>query len=88
MSKFIDAVKAGVQAMHEDLGPKRYAAAGRVIQCDHCREERFEARELLLDTRWASAAGLDWLNRGAVALTCAACSRMQWFAARPQPVEG
>ena len=87
MSKFIDAVKAGVRAMQKDLGPKRYAAVGRVIRCDHCQQEQFEARELLLDTRAASAAGLEWLNRGAVALTCTTCSRMQWFAARPQPVE-
>jgi hypothetical protein len=88
MAKFTDALKAGVRAMRDDRGPKRYAIAGRALRCPHCGQERFAARELLLETRGATVVGLEWLNDGAVALTCAECSAIQWFAARPQALEG
>jgi hypothetical protein len=87
MKKFTEAVKAGVRAMRDDLGPKQYAAAGRQIRCAHCGQATFVARELLLETRGATFAGLEWLNDGAVALVCVECSAIQWFAAKPEIIE-
>ena len=84
MDKFVDALKAGVRAMREDLGPKEYSAVGRQIVCGHCGHTFFTARELLLDTRIATFVDLEWLNRGAVALVCAQCTSIQWFGGRPQ----
>ena len=87
MGKFTEAVKAGVRAMREDLGPKEYAAAGRQIVCGHCGHTLFTARELLLDTRGATLVGLEWLNQGAVALVCAQCTSIQWFGGRPEELK-
>jgi hypothetical protein len=87
VSRFSDALKAGIRAMREDLGPKAYAAAGHRIRCGHCGGTRFRSRDLLLDGRGASLVGLEWLSDGAVALICAECTAIQWFAGRPQEVE-
>lgn len=84
VGRFSDALRAGVRAMRDDLGPGRYAAAGRQVRCAHCGGEHFEARNLLLDSRGATLVGLEWLNRDAVALTCATCTAMQWFGGRPE----
>jgi hypothetical protein len=87
VSRFANAVKAGFRAMQEDRGPKAFAAAGRQIRCGHCGGTRFRSRDLLLDGRGASLVGLEWLSDGAVALICAECSAIQWFAGRPQPLD-
>lgn len=85
MGRWTDALRAGVRAMHEDLGPKAFTAAGRQIRCGHCGGTQFRSRDLLLDGRGASLLGLEWLADGAVALVCAECTAIQWFAGRPQP---
>ncbi|HYD53342.1 MAG TPA: hypothetical protein VEA99_11965 [Gemmatimonadaceae bacterium] len=87
MDRIIKAVKAGVRAMHEDLGPREYAAGGRQVRCVHCAGTSFRSRDLLLDGRAATLAGVEWLSDGAVALVCADCTGIQWFAGRPTEIE-
>ena len=86
MSRFTDAVRAGVRAMRQDLGPKPYAVAGRPVRCPHCGHTRFVARDVLLNTRGAAFVRRDWLNHGAATLTCVECACIQWFGAAPQAV--
>jgi hypothetical protein len=87
VSRFSKALKAGLRAMQEDLGPKSYAAAGRQIRCGHCGGTRFRSRDLILDGRGASFFGLEWFSDGAVVLICGDCTAIQWFAGRPQQLE-
>ena len=47
----------------------------------------FDCREILLNTRGATFMNFDWLNRGAVALTCKQCSRIEWFNETPELIE-
>ena len=62
---------------------KTYLIAGKPIQCPHCGGLDFEGRKILLNTRGVTFFNLDWLNRGATALTCAKCSRIEWFQSEP-----
>jgi len=63
---------------------KSYIAAGKPLQCPHCGYELFAAQKVLLNTRGATFFNFDWLNRAATSLTCAKCSRIEWFREEPQ----
>lgn len=65
----------------------RFEAGGKPIACPHCREDRFEAREILLNTRGLTFLKLDWLNRSATALVCGRCGHVQLFAVRPAAID-
>ncbi len=86
MSRFFDAVKAGVRGAMSQLGAGRFRAAGRTIACPHCGGGVFQKREARLDTSAASAVGMDWLNESATALVCAACGLIQWFGKAPERI--
>lgn len=61
-----------------------YYAVGKQIQCPHCGHRKFEKKQVLMNTRGVTFFNLDWLNRGATALTCAKCSRIEWFQEEPE----
>jgi len=61
-----------------------YSIAGRRIECPHCNCLTFERRRILLNTRGLTFFNFDWLNRGATALTCKNCSRVEVFAGEPE----
>ncbi|AOS43206.1 hypothetical protein Verru16b_00249 [Lacunisphaera limnophila] len=61
-----------------------YQIAGKQVHCAHCGQTEFESRKVLLNTRGATFFNFDWLNKGATALTCQHCSRIEWFAQEPQ----
>lgn len=63
---------------------KSYTTAGKPVQCPHCGHAEFEQRKVLLNTRGVTFFNFDWLNKGATALTCQKCSRIEWFANEPQ----
>jgi hypothetical protein len=65
----------------------RFTAGEKAVACPHCRDDRFEAREILLNTRGLTFLKLDWLNRSATALVCARCGCVQLFAVRPAAVD-
>jgi hypothetical protein len=67
----------------DDKSPRRYTAGGKPIACPHCGGDVFTLQKVLVNTRGATFFNLDWLNRGAVALTCGACSRIEWFREPP-----
>jgi predicted nucleic-acid-binding Zn-ribbon protein len=66
---------------------KNFIVAGKPVRCPHCLNTEFESREILLNTRGATFFNFDWLNRGAVTLTCTHCSRIEWFNEAPHAVE-
>jgi predicted nucleic-acid-binding Zn-ribbon protein len=76
----------GLKAAVSSLGntPLHFAIAGRQVTCPHCGGVEFDCREVLLNTRGATLVNLDWLNKGATALTCKTCTRIQWFAEAPE----
>lgn len=67
----------------ESSTARRFAAADRPIQCTHCGNDRFDARDMLLNTRGLTFLKLDWLNQSATALVCASCGQIQLFGGRP-----
>lgn len=79
----------GLKAAVKSFGktPVRFAVAGKQISCPHCGHQEFDSREILLNTRGATFMNLDWLNRGAVALTCRNCSRIEWFNDTPEFID-
>ncbi|ACB77570.1 hypothetical protein [Opitutus terrae] len=62
---------------------ERFAIAGKPIRCPHCQGTEFSSRQVLMNTRGVTFFNLDWLNRGAFALTCQTCGRIEWFSRRP-----
>lgn len=65
----------------------RFAAGGKPVACPHCRGDRFEAHEVLLNTRGLTFLRLDWLNRSATALICGECGLVQLFAVKPTEIK-
>jgi predicted nucleic-acid-binding Zn-ribbon protein len=86
MSRFFDAVKAGVRGAMSQVGAGHFRAAGRPITCRHCGEGVFQRREAQLNTAGSSALGLDWLDKSAVALVCVNCGMIELFGKEPERV--
>jgi predicted nucleic-acid-binding Zn-ribbon protein len=78
-------LKAAVKAFGKT--PVHFSTAGKQVHCPHCGHVEFDCREILLNTRGATLLNLDWLNRGAVALTCKKCSRIEWFNETPELIK-
>ena len=86
MSRFFDAVKAGVRGAMSTTGPGRYTAAGLPVSCQHCKADVFERREAQLNTAGMTFLDLDWMNQSGTALVCINCGLITWFAKDPDRV--
>jgi hypothetical protein len=75
------------QEAHADAAGRRYVVAGREVRCPHCAGDRFAGRELPLGSRTSALLDTEWMAAGAFAMTCARCSAIQWFAARPERLD-
>ena|SRR5688572_13785368 len=84
MKKLGKAFKAAAKGFADGFGSGRYQAAGRPVCCNHCNGERFMEHQALLNTKGATLAGLDWLNKSGTALLCDNCGLIQWFGKRPE----
>ncbi|MCK1798935.1 hypothetical protein MTQ01_23485 [Streptomyces sp. XM4193] len=49
------------------------------VSCVFCRFDRFDRREIKLNTTGMSFMGLDWANKAATGLVCAQCGYIQMF---------
>lgn len=87
MANWGNALKRGVQAFSESLGPGEYSAAGKKIICDHCGSVEFAKSSALLDTAGMSFVNLEWADRSATTLACTTCGKIQWFLKQPERVE-
>lgn len=57
------------------------------IICIHCKHEYFQEGNALLNTRGLTFFDLDWLNEGAITLTCTKCGFIHWFAKEVKEIE-
>ncbi len=80
--------ESAAQPDEAKAGSRRFEATGTPVACPHCRGNRFHAREILLNTRGLTFLKLDWMNRSATALVCAACGQVQLFAVKPTEMDG
>ena len=60
-------------------GEGHFEVLGKRVQCAHCGNDRFAAREILLNTWLLSLLSLEWLDAGSTVLTCHKCGRLTWF---------
>jgi hypothetical protein len=51
--------------------------------CSNCGQDKFEVRDVLLNTPGLTFLGLDWANRTASALICINCSKIEWYLNKP-----
>ena len=72
MGTFFDGIKRAAKAAIGSL-PGQYAVANQTVTCPLC-----QGREFLEDSATLIAGGMT-----VHALTCAECSRIEWFADRP-----
>jgi len=86
MSRFWNALKAGVEGYKEAKGPAEYRLAGRPVKCPHCEHQRFVSGRALLNTAGREAFGVAWADPSATTLVCAECGRIEWFAQEPERV--
>lgn len=87
MSRFFEAVRAGVRGAMSAMGPGRFSAGGVVVACTHCKQNEFEKREAQLNTAGMTFLDLDWMNRSGTALVCTNCGLIQWFAIEPERLD-
>jgi hypothetical protein len=87
MSRFFDAVKAGVHGAMSAMGPGRFMAAGLPVSCHHCKADLFEKREAQLNTAGMTLLDLDWMNPSGTALVCVNCGLITWFAKEPDRMD-
>lgn len=77
----------GFSHSDEETSPGRYSLAGRFVHCPHCDGEEFKIGEAQLNTMLATLLKLDWANKSASILICAACGQIQWFEQPPAKVD-
>ena len=70
MSKFTTAVKRGIRAAKDAMGPQKYRAGGKSIVCPHCGCDRF-------DTVGISNLPLGWI------IECSRCTMRLFFTIKP-----
>ena len=63
----------------EKKGHKFKSEADLDIICLHCRHDRFEKGNALLNTRGLTFFDLEWLNDSATTLMCKRCGLIHWF---------
>jgi hypothetical protein len=79
-------LRAAGKAGQDTYRGGRFEVAGQVLTCAACSGDYFVVRKAQLNTRGATFFGLDWANRGAHALVCDRCSRIEWFVDLPARV--
>jgi len=87
MANFFEALKRGLGAAADAVGPKRYELEGKPIRCLHCGQDRFAEGRAQLNTAGMTFLNLDWANRSATTLTCAECGRLEWFLQEPRSLD-
>ncbi len=65
--------------------PQTFVVKDHRLKCQHCGDDRFHHRRILLNTRAMTFFKLDWLNADADVYTCAQCGHLHWFAASLPP---
>ena len=96
MGKLTDALRSAAKAAKDEYATRtaesdargpgdRFAAAGVVVQCQHCRHDRFEARTVLVND---SVLASHLFDTPATALFCTRCTHIMSFGSRPERLDG
>jgi hypothetical protein len=89
MKKKLLGIEAGLKAAALSLTDSltndhpHFRVGGRRIVCPICRHDKFDRRDMLMNTSGMTMMGLDWLNASACALVCRTCTRIELFADAP-----
>ncbi len=71
-----------------DMTPKEplissYQIMNKKIACPSCGNDKFELKDILLNTPGLTFLRLDWANRSASVLVCTKCTRIEWYLNKP-----
>ncbi|MCL4549090.1 MAG: DNA-binding protein [Bacteroidetes bacterium] len=64
-----------------------YKILDKKIICTHCGSDKFQIRDVPLNTPGMTFFGLDWANRDASALICTTCTGIEWYFEKPKVTE-
>ncbi len=65
----------------------RFIVAGKSLECASCGCTEFIRSEAQLHTQGMTFFQLEWLGPRAHVLICSNCSRIEWFAKKPEEAE-
>jgi predicted nucleic-acid-binding Zn-ribbon protein len=65
-----------------------YEILNKKIVCPNCGHDKFEVREILLNTSAMTFFGFDWANKSASAMICTNCTRIEWYFDKPKNGNG
>ena len=83
MSDLLDRLRKAAHSSGDKDESGIFVAAGKQVVCPHCGSDRFEEGRVLLNSTVLTLFDLDWADRNATILSCRKCSRIEWFARRP-----
>ena len=66
---------------------KQFVVAGKTLACSCCACSEFIRSEAQLHTQGMTFFQLEWLGPRAYVLICSNCSRIEWFAKKPEEAE-
>jgi len=67
---------------------KKFLVAGKAVVCGHCGGREFIRSEAQLHTQGMTFFQLEWLGKSVFVLLCSHCSRIEWFANKPEEATG
>lgn len=71
-----------------DRETKRFVVAGKEVSCGCCGGREFITSEAQLHTQGMTFFQLEWLGKTVHVLICSNCSRIEWFAKKPEEATG
>lgn len=79
LMNIVKGLKAAAKAFVSTPRGQSFHAAGKQVVCMHCENILFHKQKASLNRALSSLAGTEWLDKEACILTCANCSRLEWF---------
>ena len=67
---------------------KQFMVAGKAISCGNCGCTNFIRSESQLHTQGMTFFQLEWIGKSVFVLICSNCSKIEWFAKKPEAVTG
>jgi hypothetical protein len=66
----------------------QYMVAGKTLACASCGSREFICSEAQLHTQGMTFFQMEWLGKSVHVLICSNCSRIEWFAKKPEKATG
>jgi predicted nucleic-acid-binding Zn-ribbon protein len=78
-------IGAGLKAVAKSIvtPTTQYCVGDISLTCPVCGHDKFDRREMLINTSGMTFLNMDWLNSSACALVCQKCKRIELFAETP-----